>query len=104
MLGSQKTPRKPADWTKDSPELKKERSGYWLTGLGTGPDTTCFVLCTNLVLTARLIVRQVAQPPGLHRGSRCCVLPARGPLLRRRRSEVLTGAQLERELVECLWW
>ena len=41
----EKTPRKPADWTKDSPELKRERSGYWLTGLGTGPDTVCFVLC-----------------------------------------------------------
>ena len=43
--GCTKTKRKPADWTKDSPELKRERSGYWLTGLGTGPDTTCFVLC-----------------------------------------------------------
>jgi len=45
--------REPADWSKDSPETLRERRGYWMTGFGTGPDTTMAVLWGSaLVLVA----------------------------------------------------
>jgi len=36
--------KKPANWDNDPPEVKRERKGYWMTGFGTGPDTTMGVL------------------------------------------------------------
>ena len=33
------TSHAPADWSKDTPEVARERKGYWLTGIATGPDT-----------------------------------------------------------------
>ena len=34
-----KVGKEPADWSKDSKELKRERFGYYVTGWATGPDT-----------------------------------------------------------------
>ena len=34
----------------ESPELKRERAGWWITGFGTGPDTTMAVSYTHLTL------------------------------------------------------
>ena len=38
-MGLFKVGQAPADWSQDSPELKRERFGYYFSGWATGPDT-----------------------------------------------------------------
>lgn len=69
-MGLFKVGQAPADWSQDSPELKRERFGYYFTGWATGPDTVLGTLWSvGLLAAASVDATCHAGPTGLSSGA-----------------------------------